>query len=600
MNNFFTIFEWVKPVIRKAWLNSEAGIFFWTIAPGVVAVPDDHGKIGFYQWTNSVRQFVKSVEVDNTLYARTTSLEDCKLTNESFYYDTVTTYLYVHFDNFDPPLGKSISYGYAVGVVRGATDNYYFNDVYYGPELLSIFGVSLAKDPLYFGKIVFGGGSARIQNQDGAYDNFADRNLFGQPASILIGRYGATYDELETVYSGYIADYSYNWDEINIEVKDLRENLKRSVAGRLLTLADFPFLSENSANKPRPVAYGINLGAPPIALNETQTTSSYTFLICDTQYSVVESIEEVRVEGVAVAPSSVDLVNGTFVLSSGTVGGKFGDIEVDFTMPTKNGIDIITDLMTNYADRPFVPSFWDVDEVNAQVSRNTSLYIDDETKLWETIETVANDIDGNFIVKPSGLFTVRILDETRDPVKTLYFDDWSDDPETTNTASEYLSSVVVAYSKNIKSGKSLQIENEDFEAISVEKYGESNKEKFETNLTSEADAISKSETVLKISSIVQDITSRSVSFETTGILKNQDILPVDIVTASPVTRVGQPYILYNHEVLAAKYDFEMYSIGLEMRRISDTEIIEPTFSPWKTSTNEFWSLSDGQGWAAKE
>ena len=86
--------------------------------------------------------------------------------------------------------------------------------------------------------------------------------------------------------------------------------------------------------------------------------------------------------------------------------------------------------------------------VTAASARNDSLYIKDETKVSAAIEKVCIDIDGLFFQHDSGLWTVRIYDEDREPSAIISFDEILDDPSIDGNEDEFLSSCIIKYNKN--------------------------------------------------------------------------------------------------------------------------------------------------------
>jgi hypothetical protein len=106
------------------------------------------------------------------------------------------------------------------------------------------------------------------------------------------------------------------------------------------------------------------------------------------------------------------LSSGTFTLSSASVGGMFDKVTATFTNGIENGVEIIKDVMANYAFTDYIDEYYDLVEtalaVTACSARKDSLYIKEETEVKKAIEKVCNDIDGLFFQHDDGLWTVRI------------------------------------------------------------------------------------------------------------------------------------------------------------------------------------------------
>ena len=516
ITNYIILWEYDRQLELNELLNYEAGIWFWTITPINKTIIDDNGNTGYYEYQNDVVYNIQSMKVDGVDYLLATSLSDCRATNKSFFYDVGTTNLYIHFDNFEPPLNKVVNMGIAVGYSYGSFNNsgHYYNNFYYEPRIDKIFNISKKKDPLYYGSLKFVKGKIDCLNEDGHFDNWQDRNLFAQATRLKLGNDGDAYSSFTTIFSGYIENDSTNWEKFTVNLQDIRAGLTRPIASNLLTLTDYPNLNESNIDTPKPVAYGDIYGAECICLNEEETAATYTFLLCDTEFNNIYSLNKVLVEGVdQTANATLNASAGTFTLA--TAYYDPGDeVIADFTVNIKNGVDIIKDLIANYDDKPYLSSFWDLTEtaIAQALSRNTSLYIDDDTKLSECIESICFDIDGLFFSKDNGLYTIRIYDEDREPVKTIKSDEWVNIPDVENEGSQYLTSAIIKYKKNLTGDTYLQIENRDYESAAFDTYKRYKVETFETMLTTESDANLKAQTILVIALQCLQLLSAGLSF----------------------------------------------------------------------------------------
>jgi len=561
-----TLWEYDSPLILNDLLNYEAGIWFWTITPGVVVVTDDNGNTGYYDYTNSVIYNIQSLLIDGEPYSETTSLADCRLTNKSFYYDTATTYFYVHFDDFEPPLDKIVSVGAAIGFSYGAfTDGLpYYNNDYYEPRIKKIFPIKKDKDPLYYGLLKFITGKITASNNDGYFDDWKNRNLFAQATRLLIGNEGDDYSEFKRFFTGYIEDDSTEWTEFQVDLQDIRAGLTRPVASNLLTLADYPKLSDNNVDAPKPVAYGDIYDAPCICLNEEETVATYTFLLCDTEFNPVHSLSKVMVEGVdKTVNATLNASAGTFTLPTAHYNpGQ--EVTADFTVNIKNGVEIIKDLILNYDDKPFLASFWDLEETDLAeaLSRNTSLYIDDDKKLRDAIESVSFDIDGLFFSKDDGVYTIRIYDEDREPVKIIKCDEFLGEPKNENSGSQYLTSAIIKYKHQINEDTYSQFENREYQDQAFSIYKRLKVETFETGLTTKEDAEKKSETILNFSANIPNIVTRNIKFDT-------DLEIMDFVICSPYTRLSQAPDYGVYEIIGIVKDLDKLENKLTLKYVKN-------------------------------
>lgn len=564
--NKIILFEYDVPVDLYTMLNYEAGIWFWTITPGVVTVTDDNGGTGYYDWQNTILYNIKSFRYNEIYLSKVTSLNDLRLTVNSFYYDTATTYLYIRLEDFEPVLTNNLILGVAVGYSFKANDNNFYNDRYYEPRISQIFNLKKSIDPLFYGLLKYQSGNINFRNEDGEFDNWRERNLFQMAARVLIGDYGNTYENFTNLYTGYIENDRRTWDRFVLTIQDPRKGLSQGVATNLLSQDDYPFLDDDNVDTSKPVAYGTILNASTYCLNETESTSNYTFLFLDTEFNAAGSIQEIRVDGVVKTPVSTNLLAGTFVLSTGDVAGNFGEVKIDFTVNISNGVNILKDLMFRYNNLPFLESFYDItefDEAEA-LSRDTSIYIDESSiKLADAIESVANDCDIRFFIKDNGLYTARIYDPGRTPVTRIYSDDWIGDAKIVNNGSEYLTSVRIGYNHDLEEDTRIYYENVDYKESTFEIYKQYKTDTFDTELTTLADATDKSETIMNISKEISDIIDRSVNWYYSF------IEPTDFIVGEPAKRISDTTEnLGLYEVLSVDKNLDDFTVDLSLRFVS--------------------------------
>ena len=568
ISEYILLWEYDKPLDLSAMLNYEAGVFYWLITQPDNEFSDDS--------QNTIKYAVKSFRYDDIYFSRVTSLADLRLTDNSFYYDTDTTELYVRREDWKP-LTKSIVFaGIATGFSLGNLPFAYFNNIYYGERISSILNIKKEKDQFYYGILKFQSGSVKLINNDGELDDWSGRNLFNQTNRILIGDSGDNYEDFDTIFTGLIGKPTRSWTDLNIAVEDVRKGMSASIATNLLNQTDWPYLDDNNVDKQKPVAYGDIFNAPCICLNETETSPTYyTFLLCDTYYNSVYDLDTVYVDGTAVSVYDYDYDAGTFRLTFAVAEDNTGNVTADFTVNIKNGVSIIKDLILNYDNRPYLSSFWDTDEVDAAyaLARNTSVYVDDTKKLKDVIKDVADDIQGLFFPHDDGKYTIRIFDEDRTPVKTIYKDEWIDDPQIEDSPDEFLTSCIVKYRHNQDEDDYRQVENTDYQAEAFETYKNYNTETFETNLTTEADALAYSEDILQYRTSVPVIVSRSVKLG-----EHYDLEIMDFIICDPQTRVSEDPVWGIWEVIGIIKNMNDMIIGLTSRYIKSYTPIEYEYS----------------------
>ena len=557
--------EYDRPIDVNDLLNQESGIYNLIVTPGDIVVTDDNSNTGYYDYNNAVTYVVKSFFDGASYLSETISLNDCRATDSSFYYDVATTRLSVHLENFDPPTNPGMFFGVATGFTKGNSDSdNYFNNVYYDPILLSVPDLSKEKDPLYYGRFKYQSVKISVNNTSGIMDKWRQENNFFQPGRVLVGGPDTSYLNFVQRFSGYIENDSRTWTNFSFTIQDQRKGFFRPVAINNITQSAFPFLDDKNNDKPRPVAYGPISKAGAICLNETEVAPvEYEYLIADTEFNFIDSLDNVYVAGTVKTPASVDLIAGTFQMTAADVAGELDNVKIDFTVDIKNGVAIIKKLIGDYQKLPFVPSFWDIAEINAAEiqSRNTSLYIDDKTKISDALEKICFDIDGYLFPLDSGVFTVRIYDKTRVPVRTIAESEWLGEPVAPNNGSEFLTSAVVEYKEDQSENKFLRAENKDFESVAFQRYKEYKVKSFKTGLTTEADALDKGKTIMEFSSNVVDIISRDVSW------LHSDLEMMDFIIGHPDKRVSETEVLKVFEILGIGKNIDTKRVSLKLREV---------------------------------
>ena len=234
--NKIILFEYDKPILQNVFLNYAAGIWKWCISPGTVIVADDNSNTGYYSYTNSIIYNIKSLTVDANLYLQVDNLIDLETQDEAFYYDISTATLYITFTNYEPYLNQDIFLGATLGFTmqNNSAGNYYF-DNYYEPLLTSITGIKKSKDPLFYGLLKYNAGTVKFINTSGIFDDWRDRNLYRQPARIMLGNDGDSYSSFIQIASGVIGEHSRSWTDFSIKYEDPRNVLSIKLPKNKLT-----------------------------------------------------------------------------------------------------------------------------------------------------------------------------------------------------------------------------------------------------------------------------------------------------------------------------------------------------------------------------
>lgn len=597
------LFEYDIPLTQTNLLNYCPGIWFWTITPGTVVVTDDNGNTGYYDTTNAIDYNIKSARQDELDLIPVNSIADCFVTDASFFYDRITTRIYFHFKDFEPPLSKKITIGLPVGYSQNCFDiKPYFYNIYYPPRIEKIGDIKKSMDRLFFGVLKYTTGKVTLLNGDGYFDSFGSWNLYGQPCRILQGDAATAYLDYTVVVSGFISDYSYDWDTIDIEIEDVRKGLTQPVARNLLTTTEYPYLDSALTNKPKPVIFGVVYGIKVMCINTNEVTpTNYEFLICDDEFFdddyYITDIYTVRVnrgetnEKVVTSythSGNILSIPASTVVGTSTIKEYLDNVTIDAVeMSIINGVDIIKYLMLYYEGKPYISTFWDTTETTAAraTARDTGIFIDQsDKKLIDILKTVCSDIDARFFCKWNGLYTVRLYDNDRTPIKQIYDSKWVNKPSIQNNSSEYLSSVVIKYGHDWDK----DVYNYQYEYTGVLKesahntYKKYKNDSFETNLINMDSAEEKALTIMQQSYKIGDIVNRTMTANdgTTDYASTLEI--TDFIIAQPKkrstnTQFGDMSFQYLNETLEV-YELmgiikntEKNELKLSMRYVKDYE-----------------------------
>jgi len=167
---------------------------------------------------------IGSVQVDGALQEKVATMLELPVTPESFYYDGAGT-LWVHLINNDEPALHTIH----IGVVYGYSFDEFTpvgSEIPYEGRLVGAPSISKRRDPLYFGKLLFAGGSVTLINADGEFDDWVESNgIYGNEARIYYGYAGLDVSEYQQLYTGYIDRVSVGEDVMTVDIADKRRQL---------------------------------------------------------------------------------------------------------------------------------------------------------------------------------------------------------------------------------------------------------------------------------------------------------------------------------------------------------------------------------------
>lgn len=506
-------------------LNYEAGIWVMKINWNGITVTDDYGVTGYYSEESDIIIKVGSLSVDGENYTEVSSLVNLRIQNKSFLFSQGEQTIHIHFDSWVQPQNKQISVGATSGYCdkpqlddNGHPTESYYDNIYYSPRILEVPPIKIKKDNLFYGILQFGGGSVRFNNSDGNFDDFTAQDIYGQACRILLGFNGLLYSQFRTVLTGYVDDYSRNYDTFTINIVDRRKFLKRKLPIRTFNQTDYPDLSDDNVDVVKPIAWGRVRKAPCVCLNEMEdpAPATYEFMFLDTTDNDANSLSTVYVDDSSVAIDSTDLAAGTFELDAGDydpgqdvtadfIGFDDGDI-------IENGLDVYKDLMAIYADISYISDNYNLSEFSYERNKapDIALWIGDgeEMTIEEAGKKISESTGAIIIFQANGKITARSYYSDRSISKTISDDEWIDDPQIRYPANEFLSSAVCLYNRDIGNDKYRRYKNDDYESTVFDKYSQYREKEFPTLLVNSTDADSKTENVLELSQEIWQYVTR--------------------------------------------------------------------------------------------
>jgi len=212
--------------VNEQWVNNGAGIWAYNLDVNYPWVDDS---LLDADWISSALLNVGSVLSDG---ANLVGISDtANLTPLEYVWDAANKDLYVCIQNYNDPHIHDVRVGLIFGFSYDEfTPSGMLTPQPYEGRLTGVPRVTLARDPLFFGKIRFGGGSISINNMDGEFDTFVqDNNVYGNEARVFIGFADLDYGDYERVFTGYIDSVNVSEETISFAISDRRKQLTRPI-----------------------------------------------------------------------------------------------------------------------------------------------------------------------------------------------------------------------------------------------------------------------------------------------------------------------------------------------------------------------------------
>ncbi len=554
-----TILETDVP-LKMTWINYSSGRWFSRVTSGDQLVQDDNGNSGFWGNKNTKYFNIQSMNVNGELYTEVFDIPTWEITDKSWYYNSVTTDIYLHPENFKPPEYFIVtSPGAVLGFTKGSDriNNNIYEGIYYEPRLNSVPNIVKRKDPLFFGILQFPASSYSFDNRDGFFDGFASLALYGQPLRIKLSFEGLPLSESKLVYTGRVDDFSHDDIIFKLKGRDLRKLLSRKLPINTFDKISYPDIDDSLVGVPIPLIFG------PVEKIPAYKTSSGNWTFADTTLLNIDSGITVTKEDDSIFSHSGTGTNGTF-----TGSDTDEQLYVTCSQTTKvNGLDVISFILENYENRPFNALNYDITEWNNEKTnvKNIGIWLGRENNLSSVkiIEQVCNDNNGIFDVLSDGRFTFRTRDIDRASSTTFLLDELLPSgkiPEVKYNSKELLSSVKIEYAKNWKTNVFRLHTNLDFDTEVFSRYRQRQEKPFKTFLTSLEDAIVLSDLIMETSKTI--VNTLSLTTKTQKI----ELRILDNATYTYGRRDGTIIISESkYEILGVNLNMNSYKVTTTIR-----------------------------------
>lgn len=413
--------------LQSFWVNYSANTWY-------VDFDAVYDRIGAEFLTGVVAQStvsVGSVSSDAAALLLAVSVATVEAQENTFFWDALARRVYIHLLGGDRPIMHRLVLGIVFGVgnadtlIPGAATIYW-------PHLRGAPKISKGRDPLFYGRLEYGGGSLSLENMDGTYDLLGEtQDVFGNSLRLYLGCEGEARASFRQFYTGTTGRIGVGQALLDIKVSDPRRYLVAEIPDKVFTVAAYPDLKPGNEGKSIPIGYGELRNVPVICINEDEAPApaNYDFLLFDVSRhpAGITSIDIVYVDGVPKVPSASSALLATFSLAAADYdpGQKVTCTCVgykdDAGNTISNALDIITDIFERWMSLPYSATGYDQAAWNAAraIAPDACYFADKPVKLNEIIEEICASVRGLFFSDRFGRWSFRIVNRAAYPVRTL-------------------------------------------------------------------------------------------------------------------------------------------------------------------------------------
>jgi len=223
VNNLRIIFSMDITTPNEQWVNIGAGVWYMRLDAIYPDVEDE-----LLDWfTPQFFRDIGSVLVDSIELVQATSVLEVSENPESFYWDGEA--LYIHTPGGNSPYMYTILLGVVFGYSRQGFTPLNAN-TFYESRLLSLPKISKARDPLYWGRLQYEGGSVDLNNGDGDLDLLGESvDVYGNQARVMMGFLETDIADYKRLFTGFVETMDIDETRATVNFKDKRKQLTKQI-----------------------------------------------------------------------------------------------------------------------------------------------------------------------------------------------------------------------------------------------------------------------------------------------------------------------------------------------------------------------------------
>jgi hypothetical protein len=511
------------------------------------------GSVWSWDDYNNITDVLSIIDLSNKLIPMI-SINDCILTERSYFHDKTQGCLFVHWEDnvndFTVDRTTSIISIFTSGWASGKTDGYnVFEGNHYSPVIIGLSGFSRKVDPLKLGLIEDDQSTLTISDSVIDYRYSSKSSAFGIPIWVYYVDESATAltdDDLIAV--GSLNGYTHNGDSITYKIKSNRYFENKSVCVSKMDASVYPNIGDLE-NELKPVVWGDVSRGRMILTNQnaldTDSSGTAVFLIADDTlgYALtsIDALYDKEDNEITITSSDINACTITATKAAGVSvsdlndwkwKGKGYDIDGDYN----NGLDIVRSVMLKRSELPYTASVFDTVEWNAQTILNNQpcgvSIQSDKGYFEEVIEKICASLQGSVIVNGKGKVSFASSDRTKAVSQVFMKENQLDIPDIEMSADDTVSEVIVEYAPDYVKNSAKQIIYSNDREDTIRNYAIDRREPIsplKTILFNKADAVAIAAQVMETSADPE----RKIRLQAKGIYKEINIFDIiDVDTQS--------------------------------------------------------------------